>query len=141
MRSFDDSLPMLCNRVLASILPSVRRIFTRYGITEQQWRILRILWARDGLSQNEIAQRGLLPKQSLVGIIDRLEALDLVRRSQSQQDRRKSAIKLTAKARQIEAEITPEVNRVYAQLEKLLTPEQWTALEHMLKHIADNSPK
>lgn len=141
MRSFDQSLPMLCYRVLASILPPFRRIFSHYGITEQQWRILRILWQEDGISQNDIAQRSLLPKQSLVGIIDRLQDLGLLVRKQSATDRRKSAIFLTAKAREIEAEITPQVNKIYRELEKQLSPQQWSELRKMLTHIANNGPE
>lgn len=132
---------MLCHRVLASILPPFRRIFSHYGITEQQWRILRILWEEDGISQNDIAQRSLLPKQSLVGIIDRLQDLDLVIRKQSATDRRKSAIFLTQKAKTIEAEITPQVNQIYEGLEKQLTANQWSQLRKMLTHIANNGPK
>jgi homoprotocatechuate degradation regulator HpaR len=141
MRSFDQSLPMLCHRVLASILPPFRRIFSHYGITEQQWRILRILWEEDGISQNDIAQRSLLPKQSLVGIIDRLQDLDLLIRKRSATDRRKSAIYLTEKAKKIEAEITPQVNQIYQKLEKQLSDQQWAQLRKMLTQIANNGPE
>lgn len=140
MRSFDHALPMLCYRVLASILPPFRRIFSEYGITEQQWRILRILWEQDGISQNEIAHRSLLPKQSLVGIIDRLEQMDFLIRKQSASDRRKSAIFLTNKAKKMEIEITPKINGVYEELEKQLSPKQWDQLRGMMEQIAQNGP-
>lgn len=132
---------MLCHRVLASVLPPFRRIFSHYGITEQQWRILRILWQEDGISQNEIAQRSLLPKQSLVGIIDRLQDMGLLVRKQSASDRRKSAIFLTKKAKKIEAEITPKVDQIYEELEKQLSPQQWDQLRKMLTHIAEHGPQ
>jgi len=44
--------------------------------------------------------------------------MDLVVRKQSAIDRRKSAILLTAKAKKIGAEITPQVNQIYQELEK-----------------------
>jgi DNA-binding MarR family transcriptional regulator len=59
--------------------------------------ILRILAARSGISQHELAHTlGMLPPR-LVPIIDELEERGLVERRANRQDRRHNALHLTAK--------------------------------------------
>jgi len=42
--SFRRSLPMLLNYTLDGIMPAYRTLFAQFDLTEQQWRILRVLW-------------------------------------------------------------------------------------------------
>ncbi len=139
MHPLHDSLPMLTQRVLASILPPFRALFTAHGITEQQWRIARILWETQPLSQNEIARQSLIPKQSLVGIIDRMESMGLLERGQSLADRRKSEIRLTPKAMEIKARISSQVDAINDRIHRRLTPQQWKELRAMLNRIAETA--
>ena len=67
MTSFDESLPMLLNRTLDGVLPAFRELFARYNVTEQQWRVLRVLWSAPKVTSAEISARTLLPAPSLVG--------------------------------------------------------------------------
>ena len=71
--SFEASLPMMLYRVLDAIMPAYRALFAEYGLTEQQWRVLRTLWDNESLSSTDVAARTLIPAASLVGVLDRLE--------------------------------------------------------------------
>jgi len=70
---FTTSLPMLLNRSLDAIMPPYRDLFQEFGVTEQQWRVLRVLWEQKHLTSAQISILTLLPSPSLVGILDRLE--------------------------------------------------------------------
>jgi DNA-binding MarR family transcriptional regulator len=48
MEEFSRSLPMLLYRTLDAVMPRFRRIFNEFGLTEQQWRVLRVLWQHEG---------------------------------------------------------------------------------------------
>jgi DNA-binding MarR family transcriptional regulator len=87
---FSRSLPMMLYRTLDTVMPRFRRIFSDFGITEQQWRVLRVLWEHDAVTINRLAELTLIPAPSLVGVVDRLERNELVIRQRSQADRRKS---------------------------------------------------
>ena len=79
---------MMLYRTLDSIMPSFRQIFLEFGITEQQWRVLRVLWENNGCNLQSLAQATLISSPSLVGVVDRLERVDLVERRRSEIDRR-----------------------------------------------------
>ena len=72
MTSFNDSLPMIMHRTLDAVMPKYRELFSKHDLTEQQWRVLRVLWSLGRVTSVQLAQNTLLPAPSLVGIVDRL---------------------------------------------------------------------
>ena len=75
---FTHSLPMMLYRTLDAVMPRFRKIFNDFDLTEQQWRVLRVLWETDHTTIMELSEATLLPAPSLVGIVDRLERDQLV---------------------------------------------------------------
>lgn len=136
MEDLQSRLPMLLYATLDAIMPAIRRHLARYGLTEQQWRVLSVLWAEDRRCQNDIADKSLIPKQSLVGVIDRLESLDLLYRTPSETDRRKSQICLTSKGKALERYINPGIDALFQEMEARLAEEEWQELRRMLGRVA-----
>lgn len=63
--------------------------FAPYGVTGQQYNVLRILrGAGKPLPTMEVAQRMMQKTPGLTGILDRLERKGLLRRKRSREDRR-----------------------------------------------------
>ncbi len=136
MISFDHSLPMILHRALDKVLPDYRELFAHFDLTEQQWRVLRVLWSEKKVTSAQLAERTLLPSPSLVGIIDRLERRDLVTRLRSLEDRRVVYVIATAKGRDLEAEVVPRVAEIDANVRAAVTAQEWKALETTLDKIA-----
>ena len=134
---FDQSLPMILNRALDSVMPMYRELFSRYGLTEQQWRILRVVWTYEKVNSVDLSNKTLLATASLVGIIDRLEKKDLVSRIRSTDDRRVVYIIATAKSRKLEKEVTPQVAAIQAQERAALSAKEWASMEMILAKISD----
>jgi len=99
---FDKSLPMMLHRTLDTIIPRYRKVFKEHGLSEQQWRILRVLWEVDECTSADLAKKTLLPSPSMVGIIDRMSAKGLVIRQRSNEDRRIVYLSLTDKGRALQ---------------------------------------
>ncbi len=137
MLSLNASLPMILNRALDGVMPAYRQLFAQYDLTEQQWRILRALWEVEDLRAAELAEQTLLPKPSLVGILDRLEARGLVERRRSNKDRRAVSIASTAKGRTLAKEVLPQAQAIHDFIRAVLPEEDWDALEHALNTLAD----
>ena len=125
MTEFDRSLPMMLARTLEAVLPRFRSIFTQFGLTETQWRILRILWERDRRAVIEISRSTLIPNPSLIGVLDRLVRAGLVERSRSDQDRRQVFVCLTQQGRALQAQVEPLVDQAYEEIQALLPAKQW----------------
>ena len=79
IQDFSRSLPIMLYKALDGILPKFRCIFNDYDLTEQQWRILRVLWEHEKIALGKLAELTLIPPPSLVGIVDRLLAANLIK--------------------------------------------------------------
>ena len=122
---FERSLPMLLYHTLDVVMPVFREIFSQFNITEQQWRILRVLWEIKQCSLLELSSKTLIPAPSMVGIIDRLSRDGLVQRIRSESDRRVFFIQVTAKGKGLEAQVTPLVDDAYSALHASVSQQDW----------------
>lgn len=132
---FTSSLPMLLNRSLDAIMPPYRDLFQEFGVTEQQWRVLRVLWEQKHLTSAQISNLTLLPSPSLVGILDRLEKKDLVKRLRSTSDRREINIKITNLGRELQSKVMPKVKLIQNQTKEKLSPKEWKQINNILKKL------
>ena len=134
---FTRSLPMLLYQALDAVMPRFRRIFNRFGITEQQWRVLRVLHDEPVATVGSLAAHTLIPAPSLVGVIDRLEKADLVARRRRSSDRRVVEIVATEQGKALQRTLMPLVTEAYAGLLKSLPPREWTRLIENLERVAE----
>lgn len=135
MPRLQSSLPMMLNRTLDGIMPAYRELFARYDLTEQQWRILRALWEVDEIRSADLAAQTLLPKPSLVGILDRLENRGYVERRRSTTDRRSVCVAATAAGKALSKEVLPQAEAIHAHLRRLMSDEEWAALQATLADV------
>ena len=78
MLRFEESLPHMLYRTLDAIMPAYRTLLDEFGLTQQQWRVLRLLWTQGPMTSAQIARRAFFTRSSMVGILDRLEARGLI---------------------------------------------------------------
>ncbi len=122
---FSRSLPMVLYRTLDAVMPRFRKIFNDFGLTEQQGRVLRVLWEQDAIALGELGRLTQLPAPSLVGIVDRLSGMGLVERQRSAADRRVVNILATTAGRALQADIMPRVAAEYAALKQAVDARVW----------------
>ncbi len=78
------------------------RLFRHYGLTASQYNVLRILRGEaKPMPCLEIADRMIQVVPAITGLIDRLEAQELVIRQRCREDRRVVFVALTDKARKL----------------------------------------
>lgn len=132
---FTRSLPMALYRALDTVMPSFRKIFNDFGLTEQQWRVLRVLWEGDDITIRQLAEVTLIPAPSLVGIVDRLERDGLVARQRLTTDRRKVNVVVTQAGAELEDKIMPRVASAYVELKQSVDAETWSQVLVGLQRI------
>ncbi len=141
MQEFSRSLPMMLYRTLDAVMPRFRSIFKEFGLTEQQWRVLRVLWQCKQLAFRELADLTLIPAPSLVGVVDRLSRSGMVARRRSAKDRRIVFVHATQKGQALESQVMPRVDKAYAELRRSVDAQTWndliTGLEK-LSSLADD---
>ena len=136
---FSHSLPMMLYRTLDAVMPRFRKIFSDFGLTEQQWRVLRVLWEHDEVSLSQLADLSLISAPSLVGVVDRLQATGLVARRRSDVDRRKVYVLATERGAELEALMMPRVASTYAELKQSVDAETWECVLRGLQSITAKS--
>ena len=112
------------------------RPYQAYDLTLAQMDVLSALARAEGasLSCSEIAERTLITKGGITGILDRLEARGLVKRIPSRDDRRSVLVRLSAKGGELFRKLFPEIVRGNRSLfEKAFKPEQMEALGALLE--------
>ncbi len=93
------------------------RLFRTFGLTPQQYNILRILRGEGGpLPILEIADRMITVVPGITGLIDRLEAARLVERQRCSRDRRIVYVAITAEALDLLARIDGPLLEMHAEL-------------------------
>lgn len=74
----------------------IRAILMDVGITEQQWRVLRVLEEEGPQDPTRIADQACLLLPSLTRILQKLEEKDLITRQPDPGDRRKQIVSITS---------------------------------------------
>ena len=77
------------------------------GLTPSQFDIVATLGNTDGMSFRDLGERTLITKGTLTGVVDRLEAKNLVRRVASPSDGRSQTVQLTRKGETLFAKVFP----------------------------------
>ena len=139
--SFGETLPMQLYRTLDAIMPEYRNLFAKNNLTEQQWRILRVLWAKNNISVASLSEQTLLPAPSLVGILDRLVKKDLINRTRSNKDRRQVQIMLTKEGQKLQEFVAPSVLAIHIKLRAKLSLSEWRQMETILQKFTQPEKK
>jgi len=140
IHQFSHSLPMRLYAALDAIMPRFRRIFKEFGLTEQQWRVLRVLWDVEEIRQTELAAYTLIPAPSLVGILDRLQSMALIERRRSASDRRVVYIAASPQGQELREQIMPAVQQSYFELRDSIDDEVWRNLLRGLDVLVNKKP-
>ncbi len=90
-----DSLTIALLQAREAAMAYFRPIVKRHNLTEQQWRIVRILAERPSMDFHDLAFRACILRPSLTGILTRMERDGLVLRLKPVNDQRKLYVSLT----------------------------------------------
>ncbi len=95
------SLPIALLRARESVMGPIRTMLADVGITEQQWRVLRVLQEEGAQDPTRIADRACLLLPSLTRILQKLEEKALIQRKSDPNDRRRQIVEITESGNQI----------------------------------------
>ena len=95
------SLPIALMRAREGVMIPIREMLSETGITEQQWRVLRILSELGTLDSKTLAERASLLLPSLTRIATTLRAKGLITQIRDEKDRRRQFITITPEGQKI----------------------------------------
>ena len=93
------NLPRLLLQARESVMGQTRPSLRAHGLSDQQWRVLRVLGehAHDsGVETGRVAKEAFLLGPSLTGVLTRMERDGLIERQRCPQDARRTVVRATA---------------------------------------------
>lgn len=133
------SLPIALLRAREQVMGPVRAMLADVGITEQQWRVLRVLKEDGPQDPTRIADKACLLLPSLTRILQNLESKGLIERETDQTDRRRQIVGVTNAGEKI---INDNLDKSIALLEATrarLGPEKYETLLDLLNELDDRN--
>lgn len=136
LRATSRALPIALLRARETVMGRIRPMLAEAGVTEQQWRVLRVLVEDGPMDPTDIADKSCLLLPSLTRILKYLEENDLVTRSRHQTDGRRFVVEITNKGRDLIAAKAKTSNRIYAEIEAAFGTEKMDELLDLLDELA-----
>lgn len=132
LRGFEHSLPMALLRAREAAMGRFRPMLRAHGLTEQQWRVIRVLAEESGIDAGSLAKRSYLLAPSLTRILQHLEARRLIRRDADRSDQRRSVFSLTREGRSLFDAVAPDSESLYRDIEREFGRRRLNALYRIL---------
>ncbi|WP_312934084.1 homoprotocatechuate degradation operon regulator HpaR [Pseudomonas sp.] len=107
-----------------------RPALNAHDLTEQQWRVIRILRQQGELESHRLAELACILKPSMSGVLKRLERDGIVARRKSAEDQRRVFINLTVKGQQVFLAMSEEMGRNYANIQQQFGDDK---LQHLMQ--------
>lgn len=130
-----QSLPITLLRAREKVMGPIRQMLADAGVTEQQWRVLRVLSEEGPLDPTSIAERAVLLLPSLTRILQKLEEKSLVTRMRDKEDRRRQVITATPSGQALITENMPQSQALMQRLKDALGEDKYTELLALLNDL------
>ncbi|RYE86572.1 MAG: homoprotocatechuate degradation operon regulator HpaR [Hyphomicrobiales bacterium] len=129
------SLPMTLLRAREAVMGHFRPILAEHDVTEQQWRVIRVLGEQSPLDASELAERASILAPSLTRIIKALEDRDLITRSRGPDDGRRVLLAIAPKGFLLLERVAPASSAIYRAVERRFGVERYALLLDLLEDL------
>ncbi|WP_340609500.1 homoprotocatechuate degradation operon regulator HpaR [Xenorhabdus bharatensis] len=129
-----ESLTLALLQARETSMSFFRPILKSYNLTEQQWRIVRVLASSRSIDFHDLANLTCILRPSLTGILTRMERDGLIFRLKPMNDQRKLYVSLTPAGQELYEQAKGEVDEGYKAIEAAFSPEK---LAQLLKLLDD----
>ena len=129
------NLPRLLLQARESLMVRTRPSLREHGLSDQQWRVLRVLGEHGTVETGRVAREAYILGPSLTGVLARMERDGLVRRERDPEDQRRTVIEATAKGLKMVERLSRSVEGHYQWLEKSLGKQKLAQLYQLLDEL------
>ncbi|MCA2011563.1 MarR family transcriptional regulator [Pararhodobacter sp. CCB-MM2] len=136
LKYVDRSLAVACTRGREAVVSRFRKMLQREDLSEQQWRVLRILHDFGRLNSVQIADQSCIHKTSISRIVKTLEQRDIVERSPHETDSRISYVALTVFGQTMMDRLIVESTTIHEKIADDFGHDNYLRLLELLKKLA-----
>lgn len=129
------NLPLLLLQARERVINRFRPLLNAQHITEQQWRIVRLLLESGPLEPRQIGDACNISSPSLAGVLARMQNMGLIDRERFDNDQRRVRVSLSARSRALAERLAPKIEAVYSGIEARVGVEFMRRLYAMLDEL------
>lgn len=137
----ERSLAIACTRGREAIVVRFRELLKHEGLTEQQWRVMRILNDHGPMIIADLTRLSCIHKASMSRIIASLETAGYLEKRRSSDDARASVMALSAAGLAMMQRVVPLASRIYDGIIDDLGIERYRQLLSLLGDLAKINDK
>ncbi|WP_299030898.1 homoprotocatechuate degradation operon regulator HpaR [uncultured Sulfitobacter sp.] len=126
------SLPIALIRAREGVMAPIREMLSETGITEQQWRVLRVLAEHGELDTSTLADRASLLFPSLTRIATTMRNKGLITQTRDENDRRRQIVAITPQGQKIIDDNIEQAGRIVEGFKTTLGLAQYEQLLDLL---------
>jgi len=133
--STSRSLPIALLRAREGVMAPIREMLSETSITEQQWRVLRVLAEFGELDTKTLANRASLLFPSLTRIAASMSNKGLITQTRDLVDRRRQMIQITAAGQKIIDDFTMQSVTITQDFRQILGDDDYEQLLDLLARL------
>ena len=136
----ERSLAIACTRGREAIVRRFQKLLAAEGLTEQQWRTLRVLYDFEPVPLTELCGLCCIHKVSMTRILRALMERGLVRRERQSGDKRAYDVSLTDAGRTLLDRLTPIAHDIYRGISLDFGEKKTQMLLTLLRELSEINP-
>lgn len=136
--SLNDYISIVIHQTDLTLTSYVKTKLAPLNIAPEQNLIMMLLWEKDGMTQNEIAEKLYKDKTNIARMASNLENKGFIQRVPSKEDRRSLKLYLTDKGKELGRSVTPIAKEFNRQVCNGITDEELQELKRILAKMRDN---
>lgn len=129
------NLPRLLLQARESVMAHTRPSLRDHGLSDQQWRVLRVLGEHGVVETGRVAREAFILGPSLTGVLARMERDGLIRRERDPADQRRTVVQATPKGMKLVARLSQTIEAHYEWMEKSLGKQKLGELYELLDAV------
>jgi len=133
------NLPRLLLQAREAVMGHTRPSLREHGLSDQQWRVLRVLGEHaldsGGTETGRVAREAFLLGPSLTGVLARMERDGLITRGRCPQDARRTVVRATASGLDKVQALSQTIEAHYLWMEQQLGKDKLGQLYAMLDEV------
>ncbi|MCB1357973.1 MAG: homoprotocatechuate degradation operon regulator HpaR [Maritimibacter sp.] len=130
------SLPIALIRARENIMMPIRTMLAGSGLTEQQWRVLRVLSEYGAQDATDLADRASLHMPSLTRITRAMDMRGLITRTRDPKDGRRQMLDITPRGAQVITENAAEAARIVDGFKARIGADNYDTLLDLLEKFS-----
>jgi homoprotocatechuate degradation regulator HpaR len=131
------NLPRLLLQARESVMTHTRPSLREHGLSDQQWRVLRVLGEHGTVETGRVAREAFILGPSLTGVLARMERDGLIRRERDSTDQRRTVVTATTKGMKLVDKLSHTVEAHYDWMEKSLGKQKLAQLYLLLDQVIE----